>query len=279
MSSVIVNPTRRAENSIYLVFSVLVIASLQYAIDIFNPVAGFQPDIIATGLLGSLLATFLMYPALEKRTLEYFLIKKVEEDLSKKAEFILNSVFLLESYRIVTQKIPEAETVLLTKTREVLDGEELTVPMWKLRAAIIFTLSLPFSGIVVFYYFRDIVTLFSMLFVLLISIVLPSWTEYQKTANTLSKLIQFHWFDELLTAVRRSEITADYNPTIIDLRVDGLAANIRAGKGIKSSEKVGYPVPKYQAPMVSLSETYVSRPVVVQGEIRQQSDRVREERR
>ncbi len=264
MSSIVINPTRRAENSIYLAFSILAVVSLQYGYAICTEQSNYEPNILTIAVAGPLLAAFLMYPAFEKRWLEKRLTKRVEKELGKMVDFPLLSIYLLESYKIITQKVPKASEVLINKTQDVLDGEELSVSMWRLRAAILFILSIPFTGIVAYYYISDTLIrgLLLFAFIVLVEVIRRSSViEYENTSNTLSSLVQFHWFDELLTTVRRTEVTPDYNKRIIDLQIEGLVANMYVAR-ITKPKGIGTGTGK---PPVTLERERSKYPVTVKG--------------
>ena len=275
MSSIVINPTRRAENSIYLAFSVLVVASIQYGYAIVTEELNYEPNILVTVVAGSLFAAFLMYPAFEKRWLEKNLTSGVKKELGNMVDFPLLSMYLLGSYNIITQPIPNTSRVLIEKTQEALDGEDLAVSMWRLRSAILFILSIPFTWIIVRYYVSDsfILWLLPLALLALFGVVIKSSAiEYDKTSNTLSSLVQFHWFDELLTAVRRTEVTPDYDKRLIELQIEGLASNIYIADktGPKSGGSGKHPA--------ILKQEESKYPVIVRG-FTQQVQQTREEKR
>ena len=160
VSSIVINPTRRAENSIYLAFSALVVVSFQYGNAIITRQQNFEPNVLTTVVAGSLLAAFLMYSAFEKKWFEKILTESVKSELGNMVDFPLLSIYLLESYNIITQPIPKARDVLINKTQEILDGEELAVSMWRLRSAILFVLSIPLTATIACYYLNNLLILF-----------------------------------------------------------------------------------------------------------------------
>ncbi|MHA2320743.1 MAG: hypothetical protein ACXACG_03715 [Candidatus Thorarchaeota archaeon] len=234
MSSIVVNPSRKAENSIYLAFSVIVVTFVLYLTAGLNTGPEFVPDLLIVAAASSLIAAALVYSSPDELILHWFLRRKDsdEDAIVRVAKFHVLTQYLLGSYSIITRRVRPPKEEASDAVDAVLDGNDLDTEIWKLRGAFWFTLSLVPTGLIIcsILLWSELCMVLAVILVLLgVAVVAPSIIHYGRTSQNISLLGQFQWFDELLTATRMTEITPTPTVSNLTMSLDGLSEAIYRG--------------------------------------------------
>lgn len=234
MSNIVVNPSRKAENSIYLVFSAVLVTFMYYLVAGLNTGTDFVPDFLVVMAISSIIASALVYASPDEELIHWRLKKRntSKKTLKETSEFFIFTQYLLGSYVIITRRVQPPEKEVLGAIDAVLEGNDLDTEIWKLRGAFWLLLSLLPSGLIVCSILKwASICIFIAALIISVGILVlePSIRQYKQTANYSRDLSQFHWFDEILTATRRTETTATKTVTELNLTLDGLSEAVYRG--------------------------------------------------
>lgn len=242
MSSIVVAPTRRAENTIYLAFSAVLVIFIQYlgawisGIDTSPP---FAPDLIIVGIIAPIISAALIYSVPDQWLVHNQLSRKIVTAMKIWAEYYLLSSAALQVYKIRSISVRNPKSVFHEERSIVLEGGTLDTPIWRLRGAFWFFISLWLTIPITI----SIVGLsaFTSIFIITIGIVVsivvayPSWKWYIHVSQVLTDSIEFHWLDRVITAARRSDVAIDTPPeSRIEIDVKGFTEAIY--RGIRGAE-------------------------------------------
>lgn len=240
MSSIVINPSRKAENSIYLAFSVVIVTFLLYLAAGLNTGPEFVPDLLIVATASSLIGAALVYSSPDESIFHWLLKRKNsnEKAIVKVARFHVFTQYLLGSYSIATRRVRPPKEEASDDIDAVLDEHDLDTEIWKLRGAFWLILSLIPAGLIIcsILNWNYLCIGFAILLVSIgVAVIIPSFTQYKRTSQNLSLLSQFQWFDELLTATRMTEITPTPSVSKFSLSLNGLSEAIY--RGIRGSQE------------------------------------------
>lgn len=265
MSSIVVAPTRKAENSIYLAFSVVLVVFIQYAFAWAqgqDTGVGFVPDFALILTLSPIAAAALIYSSPDERAIHAFLKRRATRHEHEMEESVLLTMYALRLYRVTTWRLLN-ETFLVSHAKTtVLESGDLDSRIWRLRGAFWFVLSVPLSIAIVasmYQWDSSILSLLIVVSMVVVTMVLyPSWCDYKESALFLTNLAEFHLLDRGLSIVRRWETSTERIGEQFRFSVQGLTETIyrgiRAAKVVEKEEN-GNKVGKILKPLVYLSKT------------------------
>lgn len=188
-------------------------ASFQYLYGWFLNKPDYVPRIDVTIVGSALIAAGLMYPCPDKRLFHRLLSCRVANEHVSMTRFMLKAMFLLRFYRLETIEIPYVRCEWKARAEAELEGNDLSSAVWGLRGAFWLSIGLLPSGWILWavlqYDPAAIVWIVIGGGVVFALVSIPTGLEYSKIGNRLRVLATFHWFDEVLSAVRRSEVTPE----------------------------------------------------------------------
>ena len=244
MSSIVVAPTRRAENTIYLAFSAVVVIFIQYFgawISGEDATLPFAPNLVIVGIIAPILSAALIYSVPDEWLLHKLLSRKIESSMLDSIAFFLLTTVALKLYKVRSERVRNPKSVFCEERDVVLEAGTLDTPIWRLRGAIWFFMSLwltvPMAISIVGFSTGSSTLMILVGFIVSIVVIHPSWKWYIRTSQLLTNTLDFHWLDRLLTAARRSDIAAD-DPTASDIEVEVTGFTETIYRGIKAAEAV-----------------------------------------
>jgi len=257
VSSIVVNPSRKAENSIYLVFSAVFVTFIFYLAEGLNTGTEFVPDLVVVLAISSLIASGLFYSSIDEIVLHWRLKNRSrqEKSVTKLAKFNILTQYLLGSYAIVTRRVRPPKDEVCDAVDSVLEGKDLDTEIWKLRGAFWLLLSLIPSGLIICSILKwaaTFVFIVALIIIIGIAVIVPSIEQYKQTSQYVTALAQFQWFDELLTATRMTETTATKTVTNLNIALNGLSESIYRGvRGTQMEQpKLVKDVPEIVRPII-----------------------------